>query len=525
MDITFDFDYYKSIIDYMDTSTTYIDETLQDFVNNYLESRKKTIMPVPVFSSSVEEMQIGGGLKIIPENNTWTALTDIKMKLFNNEIECSYLHIKDNTVILTDSTDKLIAELSKTFAQLSQVNEFEFTYSDTVSSSDFEDSQIPSFEWFANNFYTINDKTVKFKIYSQDLNGLNDTDVVNIEIGNSLSSANKQNKNISINVSKNINNNIFSVSETSFSLLDTNIVIEFSNIKTFSLEGLNSIITDSAISNEVILKNLSNLKQLTVIDSTELNSVISYPVFLAKMGAYKPTKQEMLKIDTDAKNFLTKNDTFVGKYMDYFYRLILSIDSFESLFEKMVQDGNVVFKDSEWNRYSKQFDGYSSDSVPTPIYKTITTKVSSNIFDYIKDLLSNSEGAHGESTLNDYLKDTGLTEFNVEKTYTELFIYIITSRRFNKYCNDIFYSFVEPVPGIPATLANINLLVVLFNHVNAEVLVSNSEFLNILNNKVSFLDDDEYSFTSPICVNNELPCKAININSGINIAAEKTYLF
>jgi len=489
MNVTFDFDYYKSIIDYIDTSTTYIDETLQDFVNNYLESRKKTIMPVPVFSSSIEQIQIGGGLKVVPEDNTWSALTDIKIKLFNNDIECDYSRIKNNTVFLVDNVDKLIAELSKTFAELSQINEFEFTYTDEISSSDFKDAQIPSFEWFKNNYYIKNDKTIKFKIFSKKLEQFTDDSIVNIGIGNILSSINKQNKNMYVNVLKSINTNIFSVLDSSFSLSNTDTVVEFSNIKTFLLSDLNSVITDTAISNEVILKNLNNLKQLTVIDSTELNSVISHSAFLAKLGTFKISKQESLKINMDAKNYLTKNNTFTGKYMDYLYKLIQTSDSFESLFKKMYQERNEFFK----NRYSEHSTNAATESV------------NSNLFDY--------------------LKYADLTEPNTEKIYTELFIYLITSRRLNKYCDDVLYSFIEPISGIPATLANVNLLVTLFNNMNAGILVSNLEFLNILSNKVSFLDDDNYFFTSPICVNNELPCKAVNINNGINIAAEKTYLF
>jgi len=517
MDITFDFDYYKSIIDYMETSTTYVDDTLQDFINYYLESRKKTIMPVPVFSSSIKEMQIGGGLKVIPENNIWTALTDIKIKLFNNEIECDYSHIKNNTVFLINSIDKLITELSKTFAELSQINEFEFIYTDEVSSSDFKDAQIPSFEWFKNNYYIKNDKTIKFKIFSKKLEQLTDDSIVNIGIGNILSSANKQNKHIFVNVLKSINTNIFSVSESSFNLSNTDTIVEFSNIKTYLLSNLNSVITDTAISNEVILKNLSNLKQLTVIDSTELNSIISRSAFLAKLSTFKVSRQESLKINMDAQNYLTKNDTFVGKYMDYFYRLIQTSDSFESLFKKMYQDRSDILKNGTWKKYSIEETMYSS--------KTKTETINSNLFDYLKDLTSNEKGVNGESTLKDYLRDTGLTELNIEKIYTELFIYLITSRRLNKYCNNVFYSFIEPISGVPATLSNINLLVTLFNNINAEILVSNSEFLNILNNKVSFLDDDNYSFVSPICVNNGLPCKAANIYYEIDIVAEKTYLF
>ena len=279
-EIIFDFDYYTKIIDYINDSTQITNQSLNDLVNNYLNSRKKISIQVPLFSKTYKNVKIGGCINITPYTNKWIADSDIELELKNNKLVLSdnFINVdfNDNSIVLKNDLDKYINKLSKEFIfkQLDNITISAKYDNNTTDKDSFEDKQIPSIKWFNNNFYTKSDKQINFLIKATSNDENNKEQVVTEQIGDQIASVNIKNKTIDIYLTESLNTNMFKLS-SDFLQVEKDTFLKVSNIETINASLINSVVTNTSLLNEFVLKDFSNLKKIYVVESDDQNSIIN----------------------------------------------------------------------------------------------------------------------------------------------------------------------------------------------------------------------------------------------------------
>jgi len=258
----FDFDYYKKIVDFINSSTNDINIKIDDLEELAIQIREGATINVPVNTSTTEEIKVGDYLQIIPKTNSWKFLGNVNIRVsYPNNLECDYSEVTDNTIVLKKDLDKYKKNISNLLVKRDNPVLIA-RYTPDVDLSSLTGSSIPNVRWLRDNYVLKTTPTIGFPLYVLNESSITDNTVLNIQDILNNANINKFLKTISIDVQNNLKTNYFTASVVSFVKNPefTGQVKIDKNFNTDTLSKDQSVMTYKAIELNMIRKDLGNMK-------------------------------------------------------------------------------------------------------------------------------------------------------------------------------------------------------------------------------------------------------------------------
>jgi len=258
----FDFDYYKQVVDFIKSSSTDIKIKIADLEELVLNLRENSVVNVAANTSSTEEIKVGDYLKITPLTNVWEFLSDVNLKVdYPESIKCNYSFVTDNTIVLKNNLDEYKTNIKNLLVEKSNPVLIA-RYTPDVDLSNIDRDTIPNVRWLKDNYVLKNTPLITFPLYVLNEADLTDNSLLNMQNILNNANVNKFLKTINVNVNTTIKTNYFSASIVEFvKSPDYSGQIKLDrNFNTDTLSRDQSVVTYKAIENNMIRKDLSNMK-------------------------------------------------------------------------------------------------------------------------------------------------------------------------------------------------------------------------------------------------------------------------
>jgi len=305
--ISFDYEYYMKIIEFIKNSSEEINENINDLIEDTVKAQEKNYLKVNPFSIGIDEVKIGDNFLFTPENNKMSFINPVKLEIKGNWIKQSNPNYLKNSVIDKKNKDNYLNYLYSVFLTIVQLKKIDLKilYKKDIAENDFKDSEIPSFKWFRNN-YVINTDTILNNRICVDNNIDSNNRVLTISKIKELTGIDFTTKKAKIYLDNfcSINNGIIISEKTINIVTDKIIKFELSNVQSNEINNFNSIVTDEGIKKTFVTKDLNNLKQINIKSYGEQNSVLSLDDYLQYCQNESFTENNTLKVATNVNMHL-----------------------------------------------------------------------------------------------------------------------------------------------------------------------------------------------------------------------------
>jgi len=258
------FDKYKSVVDYITSNTGQISASLKTLIENTLVTRADSVLNVVASGSSTRKINIGS-IQIDFESGTWSSIAPISVDQNGiGEIEITRDgNMPLNALLSIILTDDDISKISETFiTKLAMEAEVYHYYSPSVTS--FAGDDVPSMEYFFDNYYSISD--VEFDkhviVSSRDVNDYNN--VLTYSIGSILSGAKKNEKNLTA-TARSFNSNILYANEDRLEMkIDPSVISISGDTDILNARSNKSVVLQEMLPLFVVYKDLKNIDKFSM---------------------------------------------------------------------------------------------------------------------------------------------------------------------------------------------------------------------------------------------------------------------
>lgn len=304
-----DFDKYKSVVDYISANTGTISASLQALIENTLATRSDSVLNVVSSGSAVKKINVGA-VTIDIENGIWKSEVPISLDLngFENLIIRDEGEIPDNALLPSLLTDEIISKIATSYITKTAIaSEVLHAYTATVTA--FNGDQVPSLQYFFDNYYSINDVELDKKVIltSRDVN--DDNNVVTYAIADILSGAKKSDKAI-LAATKFFTSNLIHMDEDRTELKFVPTSVSLAGGTTIKNARSNkSVILQDMIGNYLVRRDLRNADQFSMQEPQDDNmDYVATEVFVdSQLSGKGKVTQKDVDIEQTTINGLTTN--------------------------------------------------------------------------------------------------------------------------------------------------------------------------------------------------------------------------
>jgi len=287
----FDFDKYKAIVDYIQSSVGGITTSIDNLIQGSIELRSNSVASIIKYSTSITEIVIGRVKTVIGEDS-WKSEGSISLDIANGGSPVfgdNYVYGIDSMLPKEISTN-LIDKLGETFVRRqSGVTVIQREYDPSVDT--FLDGEVPSVLYFRNNYSTKEEGKAYGKLILSSDSTINRESAVNRIIAYKIAGTSKSRKMIKASTRKVLSNFIDVGEDGSITLSSSPTTLVIGKDLTLrSSPSEKSLISKSNIDSAVVRKDLSNLgvSRMDIV-GTDLKNVAtdnSAETVLTSLGSF-----------------------------------------------------------------------------------------------------------------------------------------------------------------------------------------------------------------------------------------------
>ena len=292
-----DFDKYKSVVDYITSNTGNISASLKALIDNTLATRADSILNVVSSGSAIKTISMGV-VSLDLANGIWRGTVPIVLDMngYGNITITGEGEIPDNALFPSVISASIIEKIAQSFITKTEIASFVMhSYVSAVNSFGVDD--VPSLQFFFDNYYSIQDVEIDKKIIitSRDVNDENN--VITYAVADILSGAKKSSKTVT-SASKLFTSNLIHMdrekTEVKFSpdvltILGGSTILKASSNK--------SVVLQNMISQFVMRRDLENSKKISMQEPQGPDmEYVGTSVYLDSV--YSP-KQKVLQKDVE----------------------------------------------------------------------------------------------------------------------------------------------------------------------------------------------------------------------------------
>ena len=264
----FDFNKYKAIVDFIQSSTGSISTSIDNLIKGSIELRSKSVASIVKYSTSIKKIVIGR-ISSVVGTDIWSTESTISLDVANGGtiIFSEDYQYDDDAMLPPAINDKIVSKLSEKFVKKSSGEiVLKREYDPGVTS--FNDPDIPSISFLKSNYVTVDDGTLYGKIILASDSKNNPLSAVNKIISKKIAGTNKT-KNTIASKSTQVLSNFFDVSSNKTVSLSSNpnSLVIGSGVMINDAPTEKSLITSNNIENAVIRKDLKNLTPCIMLAS------------------------------------------------------------------------------------------------------------------------------------------------------------------------------------------------------------------------------------------------------------------
>ena len=334
----FDFDKYKSIVDYIQVTTGGISTSIDNLIKGSIELRSKSVASIVKYSTSIKEVVIGRMSSAIG-TETWSTPGAISLDITQGgriSFEEDYKYDPDS-MLPSSINQNIITQIGTKFVKKSSGTiVLQREYDPTVTT--FGDNDIPSVGFFKTNYVTSEDGIVFGKIILASDSKNNHKSAVNKIIADKIAGTSKVNNKIE-SYSRKVLSNLFDVLDdgtVSLSSSPDTLTIG-AGVVLHSAPSEKSLITSNNIESAVIRKDLSNLTPCIMLsegtdvenvqtDDDALMSILSVGTMTADVATIPSSCQPTYFTDLIHPSIEDDSDAIKDKYSILKMERYLSLD-------------------------------------------------------------------------------------------------------------------------------------------------------------------------------------------------------
>jgi len=300
--MTFDFDKYKAIVDYISSSTGKITTSIDKLIAGTIEMRKHSTAAIIRYSTNITEISMGRLSNKI-DSSLWLAQGKVALHIQNGaRLLFSEKYIfRENSMLPTKLPAEALEILGKQFASRDSVKSlFSRTYSSSVA--DFSGDEVPNILYFRNHFLTTKGSVLQGPLEVSSEQVTEDNNCMSYRIASKLAGVNKATLIARLQVDQ-LETNLFIAQQA----VTMEAAVEKVDIDSgVSLSGApsdKSLILRSNIEQVAVKKNLSNIREAIISDKESFSSSDVVTEVYASKGAAEHgiIQEESIKIDAETQ--------------------------------------------------------------------------------------------------------------------------------------------------------------------------------------------------------------------------------
>ena len=272
----FDFEKYKSIVDYIKNTTGEITTSIDNLIKGSIELRKNSVASVIKYNTSIKEIVIGR-ISSVVGTDIWLTSGNISLDISNGgSISFTEDYIYESDVLLPSSINSnIITAIGTKYIRRSS-GEVVLQREYDPSVTDFKDNDIPNLKYFKDNYVTKNNYKLFGKVILVSDSIKVEKSAVNKVMADKLSGSSIQKKIVDVGTTKVLSNFFDVLDDKTVSISSEPGVLTIgSGVKVLDAPNIKSLVVSSNVKSVAIMKDLSNLTSCNMKKGKDSNTNVS----------------------------------------------------------------------------------------------------------------------------------------------------------------------------------------------------------------------------------------------------------